>query len=72
MFTRQGHTICASITILTMPFPPISAFATYFTVPCTAVLNNFIPTERIPIPLTALRTAIIIYKLTELNLLAPT
>jgi hypothetical protein len=44
-FTGKCHTIGAPITNFTMPFPPVPAGTTFFTMPSAAVLYNLIPTK---------------------------
>lgn len=50
-FTSKAHTIGAPIAGFTMPLSPIPAGTTLLAMPGAAVLNNFVPTKRVPVDL---------------------
>jgi len=72
MFTWKGYSICAFITVIAVPFPPIPAFAADLTVPCAIILNNIIPAERIPVSSSAFTAFVFSEKILEPYLLTLT
>jgi hypothetical protein len=69
---RQSNTIGAFVAGFAVPFPPISTRFAYLAMPGVTVLNNLVPTERIPIRYTAFPADVEIEELFERNALVPT
>ncbi len=65
MFARQRDAIRALVTALAVPFPPISTFPAYLTVPGITIPDHIIPAKRVPIRLAAPLAGIIPEKLSE-------
>jgi hypothetical protein len=65
MLTRKSNTIRTLVAALAVPFPPISTFAAYLTVPGAAILNDIPPAEGVPVHLATFLARIIVEELPE-------
>jgi hypothetical protein len=67
MLTRKSDTIRTLVAALAVPFPPISTFAAYLTVPGATILNDILPAEGIPVHLATFLASIVLEELPEWN-----
>jgi len=72
MLTGKSEAIRTLVAALAVPFPPISAFTAYFTMPRATILNDRLPAERIPVRLATLLTRIILEELPKRDCFAST